>query len=344
MGQGQQEQARSARVARAIELMTVGDVAEDLFVRLDDDLVRVGAKGRELVLPLGAKVPVGAPVLVPAGGNAANVAVATSRLGLVSALVSYVGGDGTGREVLAGLHRERVDTRFTRVEPDAATNRNVVLWCREDRTILVHHESYEYHWAHLRPAERPRWLYLTSIGAGALHYHDQIAEWLESEPGIRLAFQPGTFQIAAGSARLAKLYARAEVVICNREEAAIIGGGDRDDVASLLDGLRALGAHIAVVTDGPAGAFARDDERLLYVPAFPTERPPLERTGAGDAFSATLVAALVQGLSLEEALSRAPVNAASVVEHLGAQHGLLEEGELLARLKGAPGGYVVSEA
>ncbi len=344
MTQVQAAGSRGARARRPIELMAVGDVAEDLFVRLDDGVARAGAGRRELVLPLGAKVPVGVPVLVPAGGNAANVAVAAARLGLSAALVSYVGGDAAGREVLAGLHHEGVDTRFCRVEPDAATNRNVVLWCSEDRTILVHHETYEYHWPHLRPAEVPRWLYVTSVGAGALDYHDQLADWLEGEPAVRLAFQPGTFQIAAGASRLARLYKRAEVVICNRDEAAVIGGGARDDVASLLEGLRRLGARIAVVTDGQAGAHASDDERRLFVPAFATDEPPLERTGAGDAFAATLVSGLAKGLCLEEALSQAPVNAANVVAHLGAQAGLLDDVELRRRLRRAPGSYVVSEA
>lgn len=324
-----------------IEVMVVGDVAADVFVHLADDLVSYEHGHRALMLSLGAKIPVAAPVVVPAGGNAANVAVAAARLGVAAALVSYVGGDGTGREVLAGLHDQGVDTRFVRVEPEVPTNRNVVLWCRDDRTILVHHERYAYHWPHLRPREVPAWLYLTSLGAHAHEYHDQLADWLDEESGVRLALQPGTFQIAAGAQRLARLYRRAAVVLCNREEAAMIGGGDPGDAASLLSGVHALGAGVVVVTDGSAGAYASDGEHRFFVPSYPTAGAPLERTGAGDAFAATAVAALARGVPLEEALAWAPVNAASVVEHLGAQAGLLEEKALRARLEAAPPDYRV---
>ena len=77
------------------------------------------------------------------------------------------------------------------------------------------------------------------------------------------------------------------------------------------------------------------------MPPYPDAAPPVERTGAGDAFAATLVAALVKGLSLEEALRWAPVNSMNVVQHVGAQAGLLGEKQLLQLLHHAPAGYHV---
>ena len=68
----------------------------------------------------------------------------------------------------------------------------------------------------------------------------------------------------------------------------------------------------------------------------------MERTGAGDAFSSALVAALVKGLPLEMALAWAPVNAMSVVQEVGSQTGLLSESELRKHLKGAPETYAVT--
>ena len=68
----------------------------------------------------------------------------------------------------------------------------------------------------------------------------------------------------------------------------------------------------------------------------------MERTGAGDAFSSTLLAALVRGRSLSEAMAWAPINAMSVVQQVGSQTGLITEGELLEHLKCAPETYVVT--
>jgi sugar/nucleoside kinase (ribokinase family) len=80
----------------------------------------------------------------------------------------------------------------------------------------------------------------------------------------------------------------------------------------------------------------------VYVPAYPDPAPPLERTGAGGAFSCAHVAALAQGPPLTEALARAPVNAMSAVQEIGSQTGLLTEPELVSLLVCAPEEYKVT--
>jgi sugar/nucleoside kinase (ribokinase family) len=159
---------------------------------------------------------------------------------------------------------------------------------------------------------------------------------------VRLAFQPGSAQIAQGYEAFKGLYRRAHVLICNREEAVEIGGGDHSDVSDLLASLHRLGPEIVAITDGPEGAYASDGTQRLRVPAYPDPASPTERTGAGDAFASTLVAALVRGRPLDEALALAPINAMSVVQQVGSQTGLVTESELLQLLKCAPKAYAVS--
>jgi sugar/nucleoside kinase (ribokinase family) len=168
-------------------------------------------------------------------------------------------------------------------------------------------------------------------------------EWLDEEPSVRFAFQPGTFQIALGTCALANLYRRADLLVCNREEAAEIGGGNLHDTADLLVRLHALGARTVVITDGPAGAFASDGTTRYRVPSYPDPAPPIDRTGAGDAFSATLVAAILKGYPLSTSLAWAPVNAMSVIRQVGSQAGLLSAGEITQCLERAPAGYSVTE-
>jgi sugar/nucleoside kinase (ribokinase family) len=96
------------------------------------------------------------------------------------------------------------------------------------------------------------------------------------------------------------------------------------------------------VTDGHDGAYASDGTQRYRVPCYPDPVPPFERTGAGDAFAAALVAALVKGRPLDDALAWGPVNAMSVVQDVGSQSGLLTEAEILGYLKNAPAGYEVS--
>jgi len=63
------------------------------------------------------------------------------------------------------------------------------------------------------------------------------------------------------------------------------------------------------------------------------------RTGAGDAFASTFVAALIKGNNIEGALQWAPINSMSVVQKVGAQAGLLSERELENFLRHSPDWY-----
>jgi sugar/nucleoside kinase (ribokinase family) len=229
-----------------------------------------------------------------------------------------------------------------RPDPAVPTNRNFVLRLGHERTILVHHEQHECHWPHLRPSEVPSWIFLSSVGRDAHAYEDQIADWLEASPDVSLAFEPGTLQIARGAPALARLYRRSGLVVCNREEAALLTGGSADEPPTvLLDRMLGLGPERVVITDGSRGAYGADGSCCLEVPVFPDDAPVVDRTGAGDAFAGALVAAVASGLPLDEAMARAPVNATRVVQEVGTQAGLLHRGVLESLLAGAPSGYGV---
>ena len=325
-----------------IDILSVGDVVTDAFIKLLDDQAQVkeDAKGNPwLLMPFATKLPFDHAEIIEGVGNASNAAVAFARLGLNSGFVTNVGGDQQGRDIIAALDKNDVDTRFVRVNPRKKSNYHYVLWYKEERTILIKHEEYDYHWPHLNAKEVPRWIYFSSISEHAIDYHDDVADWLDKHPGVRLAFQPGTFQMAVGAVRLKRIYQRSEVLILNREEAALVGGGKHDDLHDLFDHLHALGPHIVVITDGPDGAYVSDGENRLSMPLYPDPAPPVDRTGAGDAFASTFVAALAKGLSIEDALRWAPINSMSVVQAVGAQAGLLHERKLLEWLHHAPSGY-----
>lgn len=312
--------------AQQFDVVSVGDVASDVFIRLADDAIteRVGDEGRFLEIPVGAKVPFERGPTVAAGGSAANVAVAMARLGLRVSLAAFLAHDDVGFGLLGALHAEGVDTRLVHLDDPAHTNRDFVLSFRGERTIFVSREEFDYHWPHLRPSEVPALLYLTSLGRGARRYEDQIADWLTENPQVKLAFQPGTFQLEAGSARLARLYSRTEVLLCGSSDAISICGAPSSDPAAQLEALHALGPSTVVVVDDSGGAVASDGASRYRVPPFPDSSTPLDRTGATDAFAATLVGALLGGATLEEALRRAPVNFMSVSHGLGSQAGLLK--------------------
>lgn len=324
-----------------LDVLSVGDIVTDAFIKLlDDQAVSFeNDHGKWLAMPFGQKLPFGHAEVLEAVGNASNASVSFARLGLKSGLVANVGDDQHGRDMIKALHENDVDTRFVHVNPGKKSNYHYVLWYKEERTILIKHEEYDYDWPRMRAKDIPKWVYFSSISKNALDYHDEMAEWLEDNPEVKLAFQPGTFQIDMGSDRLSKLYKRTEVLLLNREEAAEVSKGNHEDIKDLFAKLHGLGPKVVVITDGPKGAYASDGRETLFMPPYPDPKPPYERTGAGDAFSSAFVAALVKGNTVEGALQWAPINSMNVVQHVGAREGLLTEGQLEELLRKAPAGY-----
>jgi len=323
------------------DVLSIGDIVTDAFIKLIDSQEHIieNDQGKWLAIPFGTKIPFDHAEVVQAVGNAANGAVAFARLGMKSAFVTNVGSDQEGRDMIAALHAQGVETSLVRTNPGKKSNYHYVLWYKAERTILIKHEEYDYHWPHLHPKEIPRWVYFSSISEHALKYHDQVADWLADNPDVRLAFQPGTFQMKAGTKRLQRIYDQTDILILNREEAVTVGGGKHSDIHDLFDKLHALGPQVVVITDGPDGAYASDGHQRLKMPLYPDPKPPVDRTGAGDAFASTFVAAAAKGLPLEEALLWAPINSMSVCQKVGAQAGLLTEKELHSYLARAPKHY-----
>lgn len=327
---------------KGLEFVAIGDTVVDEFIELEEARVNCDIDDAACTISMrwGDKIPFKSAELVAGVGNSANAAVSASRLGLSSALITDIGRDHDSEEIMRALSKESLGTRFIKQHEGRRTNHHYVLSFESERTILVKHEEYERSFPNTLP--EPTVLYLSSLGEVPDAYYDAIADYAERHPNMLFAFQPGTFQMKMGTERLKRIYARADIVFCNKEESQRILKSDATDIKVLLEGMHALGAKKAVITDGRNGAHASDGERVWFVPMYPDKRAPKERTGAGDAFSSTVAAALALGQPFEEALLWGPINSMSVVQEVGAQKGLLTKEALLAFRKTAPDTYVVS--
>jgi len=317
------------------EFVAIGDIVTDTFIKLKDaqTYCDVSQEHCTITLPFGEKIPFESAEDIHAVGNSPNASVAAARLGLSSALITNLGDDTLGKECLAVLNMEGVDTKLIKQHESKKTNHHYVLWYDVDRTILVKHESYEYK---LPEFQAPKWIYLSSLGASTESYHDEVSSFIAAHRETQLAFQPGTFQINLGAEKLKDIYKHTTIFFCNITEAEKILGVNTLGTQELLKRMHALGPKIVVLTDGPKGAYAYAGEEMWFVPVYPDGMHPYERTGAGDAFSSTTVAALSLGLDLQTALMWGAVNSASVVQKVGAQKGLLTRDELEKKLREAP--------
>ena len=321
------------------DLVAFGDITTDAFIRLKNASVhcKINNEDCEICMAFGTKIPFESVTEVVAVGNGPNAAVACARLGLQSALVAHIGGDMNGEACLKAIQERGVSAEFIEKHPEMRTNYHYILQYEAERTILIKHELYPYK----LPAfsEPPRWFYLTSLPEESLEYQLEIARYAKKN-GVKLAFQPGTFQMKLGKERLREVYEATEVFFCNKEESQKILGTEEGDLKKLLEGIRALGPKIAVITDGRNGAYLMDDAGAYYAPMYPDPAPPVSRTGAGDATAATTVAYLIKSLPPTEALLRGLVNAAAGVQAVHVQLGTLNDKQIEEWYEKRPADFV----
>jgi sugar/nucleoside kinase (ribokinase family) len=238
------------------------------------------------------------------GGSASITAVAAARLGLSVALVAAVGADPAGELMLDQLAREGVDVAAVVVRDEAPTGMTVALSQGRDRAILTALGAM----ASLTAADIP-----AALLARARHVHASSYFLLEESLGPGLADVLSAARKAGattsldtnwdpsgrwGDDRLSAALAQTDVLLPNEAEALRLSGQ-----ANLATAARALGAAgpRLVVKLGERGALCADgpDQRRVSLPPV----VPVDATGAGDCFNAGLIAGLLDGLPLPQAVA-----------------------------------------
>ncbi len=307
------------------DLVSIGDASLDVFIDPieHESFCSIDQSKCLICFNYADKIPV-RHLEFSVGGNALNNAVGSSRLGLKVAVVSTVGNDPTGRRILDAVAAEGVDTSFAHKQEGMVSIYSTAVMYSGERTIFVYHAPYVYEFPKNLPVAP--WAYLTSMGEGFMPFYGEMVNWAKRGE-VRIAFNPGSFQMKSGIDSLRDLFPLLEVLFVNREEAAKFMG---DSIArgekELLQGMVQLGAKKSVITDGSNGSYGFDGNKYYRCGVLPVDA--YERTGAGDSFATAVLAALIQGKGMGEALVWGTVNAASVIGHVGPQKGLLRREQL----------------
>lgn len=331
-----------------LDILCIGDTVVEPFIKLEKAEVHcnVDNSGCTITLPFGAKIPYESATVCAGVGNSANAAVAFARLGLSTAIATELGDDENGKLCLENFRKEKIATYAIGIHKGIPTNYHYVLWYPPERTILVKHNTFPKKLIESEFAPNkvpPKYIYLSSLPADSLVYHQEIIEFLKKYRGIRLVFQPGTFQMKLGVETLKPIYNMSYVFIVNKEEAQYILNSNDTEPQKLLEKIQKLGPEIVCITNGPEGAYMRANGKNYFIPAYPSIKSAFERTGCGDAFASTFTAMLIKGKTPQEALLYAPINSMSVSQEIGAQKGLLNFEELENLLKKAPKDYKLIE-
>ncbi len=310
-----------------LDLLSIGDSSLDVFMTPTEleTLCHINTKECFIALSYGDKIPVN-NFEISVGGNAANNAVGTKRLGVNSATVLTLGDDDVGNKIVGKLKNEGVNTTYVIQQPATNSNYSTIINFAGERTILTYKapRSYEFP-VQLPPAP---WIYLTSMGDSFRPFYNHLLNWMKKNGEVKLAFNPGSRQLRAGLDSIKDALAASYMVYVNRKEAEVLTGmkETQKKEKELLKALSALGPKISIITDGSNGSFVYDGTRFVRAAILPVDA--YERTGAGDAFGSGCIAALIKGKSLEEALLWGTLNSASVIGYIGSQRGLIKETEM----------------
>jgi ribokinase len=310
-----------------MDIITIGDTSFNVFLEMNKEDAEVHCSIHKteckLCLHYADKIPV-EKMTRTAGGNVANVAVGSSRLGFKTALVTQLGKDEEAKFVLKALKADRVDTRF--VKYDQRTNYSTVINYLGERTILVYHEHRTYSVPRLPKA---KFMYLSSMKNGWETMIPDLERFFEKTK-TKLGYNPGTFQLRAGIKTSQRLLDHCEILFVNKEEAALFLGTTvfAMTIPEMLTKLHKYGPKIVVITDGPKGSYASDETGQYSLGI--VDIPVIERTGCGDSYATGFMAAIAQGKEIIEAMRWGSFNAWGVLQQIGPQAGLLTAKQMQA--------------
>lgn len=322
------------------DIVTVGDCSEDIFVKPHNSLIQKNksfTSGESVTFELGEKINLD-QVSFQTGGSAGNSAVAFSRLGYRTAIISPLGFDTIADKVLDKLVSEGISTEFVDQKKTIESNFSLVFNFEKERTIFVYHGLDDYSKLRLPKKLPTNWIYLAPVGHGEDAFFDKIVA-LSSEKNIKIAWNPGARQIEKGAHHFRSLLKMTDILSLNKEEAIKFTDFPiRPDIKELSKRLHLLGAKIILITDGIQGAYCSDGERFWHIDVLPVER--IDATGAGDSFTAAFVANFFENdfsqETIESALKCAIVESTAVVAKIGAQTGLLTRSEMESQLEKHP--------
>lgn len=315
------------------DVISIGSATRDVFlvskefrfIRSDEFPTGVGE-----CVSFGSKIELDKLVLTTGGGGT-NSATTFSQLGFKTAVVTKIGDDSTGLEIIQQLCDDQIDTSLVRVIKNGQTAYSSILTAiNGERSVLVERGvaktfvDQDINWKKLSA----NWFYITSLGGNnALIL--KIAKKAHAKK-TKIFYNPGYEEIKRGFKAFEGIRKYLSVLSLNLEEAQRLTGLETRDIKTLVNKIICPGL-ILLLTDGANGAYAAQDDQIKFIRTRSVKA--VSRTGAGDAFGSGFLAGLMHGLGTDDALRLGLLNAESVIKYYGAKIGIIKNFPTPATLK-----------
>ena len=313
------------REPHAPTVVVLGSVHMDLIATAD----RLPGRGESV----GGGVFTMAP-----GGKGGNQACQFVLAGARAHMVTRLGADAFGRTLLEGLQAKGVGTALVALDPDHPTGASTVLAAEGDYSSIIAPGAAAFLSSEDVEKARP---IIERADALVLQLElpvkvTAMAAEIAAAAGKRVILNASPAPDSADAIPGA-LWRATSVLVVNRVEAGRLLGQPVDSgpvEADIADLAQTLGIGTVVVTLGGDGVTAMQGSTAVHQPAFPAE--VVDAVGAGDAFLGVFATALIEGLSLAEALRRGAAAGALAVSRRGVYAALPTRSEV-DRLLASPG-------
>ncbi|PWH19448.1 MAG: hypothetical protein DDG59_03000 [Anaerolineae bacterium] len=291
-----------------VAAIVFGNVTLDVICQTVDDVPRYESVSFDRV------------VLSP-GGCASNVAVGLAALGIETVLICKIGTDAAAEILQRTWSKFNLNLDYVRVDPSVHTAVSIGLVDHDFQPRFIHTPGAN---GRLTIDDFPEELLCnTSIKVMHIAGFFVLPGLLDKRLGefLRCAHEAGwvvTLDVVNSKRYwrpefLFPLLSEVDVFLCNRVEAEKLTG--EGVIETSAQKLRQLGARAAVIKMGGEGCFLHSDQ---WIGKVPTETVNVvDTTGAGDAFAAGLISALVKGNNLYEACIQGNACGSKIVQELG---------------------------
>lgn len=314
-------------------VVCIGSALKDVFIPTGDGVVIETPEDvlsqRKLSFELGAKYYIEHRYSAT-GGCALNISMGLARLGISATPYALIGGDTTGEWIRQTMQTAGVNTSLLRQVSEVDSDLSMILVDRKtgDRVIFVNHNMTQELVIDASVVPRDGVVFIGSMKGKWTERFAQLRTVLSAQNCV-LAYNPGQGNITQNVAAVVEMVGAAEYLFLNKDEAAEIvlrgTNGDEasiDDIKYLLAQLRTITTATIVMTAGLEGAWIAGQERTVFVPS--NGQRPVDTTGAGDAFSSGVLAALLHDHDIDTAAAWGALNAGNVVKFYGSNKGLLD--------------------
>jgi len=288
------EKDRKAR--RRPEVLVFGSAAMDFSVRADTAPIL----DESIVVPEHLESP---------GGSGANVAAALSKLKISTSFIGRVAPDIYGCLILEALRREAVDLSDIKISPDLRTLRTIIMTDKKgskrifspigESTAVSMVSPDEVNWKRFDECKA------VYLGEAYLELAELVASYAKSRN--KLVFYRLLEPYASyGFVRISKILKNVDLLLMNEKTFKTLKKSSIE-LRSPRDLLQ-YGLKTVIVTMSEKGCKVFAADETFEMPA--EEVATVDTTGAGDAFAAGLIRAILDGAPIRDAARYAAVAAA----------------------------------